>query len=66
MMLSLIVLIFRPLTSNICNSTWVDTGKVNAIDDEALHQFKEFIYNWLTEHILVQDMKYFRYSQERG
>lgn len=39
----------------------------NPLDtDEALHEFKKFIYNWLIEHIMTEDFKYFQFSVKKG
>lgn len=34
--------------------------------DQALHEFKKFIYDWLIDHIMQDDNKYFLFSKEQG
>lgn len=33
--------------------------------DEAVFEFKKFVYDWLTKHIMNEDMKYFQFHQEQ-
>ena len=34
-------------------------------NDQALFQFKKFIYDWIIEHIMNADKDYFRYVQKK-
>jgi len=38
----------------------------NFQDQESLLKFKEFAYDWLVNHILEQDMKYYFFARENG
>ena len=33
--------------------------------DDAVNGFKKFVFEWLTDHIMVQDKKYFQFSQRQ-
>jgi hemerythrin len=34
--------------------------------DKEVLRFKQFVYGWLIEHILSEDMQYFKFSQEQS
>ena len=34
--------------------------------DEAIYGFKKFIYNWLIDHILNEDNKYFQFNKNKN
>ena len=34
--------------------------------DKEVLRFKQFVYGWLIEHILSEDMKYFKFCQEQS
>ena len=34
--------------------------------DKEVLRFKEFVYGWLIEHILYEDMQYFKFNQEQS
>ena len=34
--------------------------------DKEVLRFKQFVYGWLIEHILCEDMQYFKFSQEQS
>ncbi|MBN2281521.1 MAG: hemerythrin family protein [Candidatus Marinimicrobia bacterium] len=34
-------------------------------NDEELYRFKQFIFQWMTEHIMHEDLKYFSFDKEQ-
>ena len=34
--------------------------------NQSVIDFKKFVYDWITDHILVNDMDYFRFNQEKN
>ena len=43
-----------------------EIGEKGFSDEKALLEFKEFAYNWITDHILQQDHQYLRYVRENN
>ncbi|MCP4120302.1 MAG: hemerythrin family protein [Bacteroidetes bacterium] len=35
-------------------------------DEKCLQDLKEFAYNWLTDHIIDEDMNYYRFAKENN
>ena len=42
-----------------------DVSSQSLGNDEAISSFKEFIFNWLCNHIMTEDNKYFQFSKSQ-